>query len=630
MKKIFLFLLLFLIYLPGVQASVEKTIVINEIRWMGSSKSTSDEWLELRNLTDFDVDISGWEISGAATKGKDLTIPAGSLISANGYFLIANYPKNSDKTILDIEADWFTPSVSLVNSERQYLLKNDLGETVDIINTEFDDPLAGDKENKWSQERILNPTDGTKSNNWYTATESKNLKDSASEFATPRFLNSEPLYLPGSLILEAKSNERGVLVTGYLTAIPGLLFNKKIYIQDNTAGIRVYLIREDWPSLNLGDKVRLRGKIHFYHGEKEIRVIDLSDFELLSKGKHSFFEMKTGEIEKFEGSYVKISGIITETSSDIFYVNDGTGGVKISVKDSTGINTPSKRKGDTAKILGVVNNWNGNFRILPVQQSDIKIILQSKEKVRYNLSIKEVRAKPKGTLVKTCGVVSVEPGRLGKTIFYIQDNVAGIQIYSWYKDFPALKVGDYIEVSGETSNNRGEKRIKIKQAGDIKILGKRAPPKSIKIKIFQAQNYEGMLVTVRGKIVKTSGKTFYIHDGTGVIKIYIKKETNIKKPRTYKGDIVEITGIVSRTQAGLRVLPRYQKDFNLVWTKPKKAKKVARASTWKKLDLKESQAMINAQIITENSLAKNIGLLLLFLSGSSLIVLGTLKYKKIL
>ncbi|MBU4370136.1 hypothetical protein KKG58_05295, partial [Patescibacteria group bacterium] len=56
------------------------------------------------------------------------------------------------------------------------------------------------------------------------------------------------------------------------------------------------------------------------------------------------------------------------------------------------------------------------------------------------------------------GVVIVEPGILGKQFFYIN----GIQIYSYYKDFPELAIGDEISIKGIISQSRGEKRIKTK------------------------------------------------------------------------------------------------------------------------------------------------------------------------
>ncbi len=38
-------------------------VVFNELMWMGSTASTADEWIELRNMTDVALDLSGWTIT---------------------------------------------------------------------------------------------------------------------------------------------------------------------------------------------------------------------------------------------------------------------------------------------------------------------------------------------------------------------------------------------------------------------------------------------------------------------------------------------------------------------------------------------------------------------------------------
>jgi len=71
---------------------------------------------------------------------------------------------------------------------------------------------------------------------------------------------------------------------------------------------------------------------------------------------------------------------------------------------------------------------------------------------------------------------------------------------------------------------------------------------------------EGTLVRISGRVVKTSGATFYVDDGSGQIKVFIKSATGIDKPRMRQGNTVTITGVVSQTTTGYRILPRYQED----------------------------------------------------------------------
>lgn len=574
MKKFLYFsaFLFILFFIPQTGAASPKTIVINELMWGGSTKSTADEWVELRNLANQDIDISGWQIQGAATSNGILTIPDGKTIKADSYFLISNYSKTSSSTILNIESDWVTTSISLANDNPKYFLRDKNGTLIDEIEKDNGEPLAGDNNLKYSMERTDSPADGTKSKDWHTATLALGLKSGSTEKATPGFANSPPFYFSISKIKTAKSQPESK-ISGVVTVLPELFFEKRLYIQDETAGVRLKLDYDEWPKVEIGTRIAAKGKFKTYYTEKELEITDSSEVEIGTKETINPFSIKTGEISFREGDLVRISGTISETSGDTFYVDDGSGPAKIYVKDETGIKLPDKHKGDRAEIIGIVNNWSGNFRILPRMQSDIVITYQNTSKEVKDLPISEARKQPKGTRVRVRGVVSVTPGIISKSYFYVQDDTAGIQIYCYYKRFPNLKLGDFIEVTGEISESFGEKRIKIVNASDIIILGSRAPPAPKSVKIKNIANFEGMLVRVRGTVIKTSGNTFYIDDGTGEIKIVIQKLIGIKKPRLKKGDIVEIVGIVSKTKTGYRILPRYQKDFRLVWTKPKAQKK---------------------------------------------------------
>lgn len=86
----------------------------------------------------------------------------------------------------------------------------------------------------------------------------------------------------------------------------------------------------------------------------------------------------------------------------------------------------------------------------------------------------------------------------------------------------------------------------------------------IEISTGDFSSYENYLVTVMGEVVETSGDTFYIDDGSGVVKIYIQAKTGIDKPEMHKGDIFLITGIVDLYGATWRILPRTLDDIKLV------------------------------------------------------------------
>lgn len=165
-----------------------------------------------------------------------------------------------------------------------------------------------------------------------------------------------------------------------------------------------------------------------------------------------------------------------------------------------------------------------------------------------------------GKKAEARGVVIVEPGILGKQIFYID----GLQIYCYSVDFPELKIGDKISVKGEFSQSRGEIRLKIKTKDDIKILqrGLSVRPRLIEIKeISQAD--VGYLLKVKGKIIEKTWPRIFIDDGNEIT-VYFKSGIEIEKEAIKEGSMVEITGILSKSNDELRLLLRDNDDVKIV------------------------------------------------------------------
>lgn len=72
-------------------------VVINEIMWMGTIglnpegkpiPEGTDEFIELYNTTNQDINIGNWAITNGKAGNNDLTIPADLIIKAQSYYLI--------------------------------------------------------------------------------------------------------------------------------------------------------------------------------------------------------------------------------------------------------------------------------------------------------------------------------------------------------------------------------------------------------------------------------------------------------------------------------------------------------------------------------------------------------------
>mgnify|MGYP000306509660 CR=1 FL=1 len=116
-QKIVLFLAFF--FFPLI--CFAQDVILNEIKWKGSP-----EWIELKNLTSKEIDLSGWRIENAKRKNQAFIFPEGSKIPPYGYFLISD--KNPGFQV-DIEEDLSLNDDYSKNGP--LVLKNKKGEIVD-------------------------------------------------------------------------------------------------------------------------------------------------------------------------------------------------------------------------------------------------------------------------------------------------------------------------------------------------------------------------------------------------------------------------------------------------------------------------------------------------------------------
>lgn len=168
------------------------SVVINEIMWPGSSASSADEWIELKNTTSSPIDLTNWVVEKLGNSGSpNITIPS-STIGANDYFLIANYLETDSHSVLNVHPDFQTASISLDNAGEQLVLKNNLGVIIDTANGNsawFNGVNGNNIVPDKSMARKDPPNDGTNASNWFTSQGSANLDPGATESATPKSNN---------------------------------------------------------------------------------------------------------------------------------------------------------------------------------------------------------------------------------------------------------------------------------------------------------------------------------------------------------------------------------------------------------------------------------------------------------
>lgn len=80
--------------------SPRHTLVLNEIAWMGTAESSSNEWIELRNVSGSPVDLRGWRLMD---QGEDIDITFDNgFIPAGGLYLLE---RTDDTSVPSVVAD---------------------------------------------------------------------------------------------------------------------------------------------------------------------------------------------------------------------------------------------------------------------------------------------------------------------------------------------------------------------------------------------------------------------------------------------------------------------------------------------------------------------------------------------
>ncbi|MEF2175778.1 MAG: lamin tail domain-containing protein, partial [Candidatus Absconditabacteria bacterium] len=144
-------------------SDISASVIINEVMWSDIDLG-ANQYIELRNLSDVDVDLTGWIIENAGGNLVDFTLPSLNL-SGNGYLLIAKSEISS--SLLNITPDYVYPQMNLSSSMNDLVLKNGIV-TNDVARIAFV-PVIGDNDLPRAMERNSNPGSGIISSSWYSS-----------------------------------------------------------------------------------------------------------------------------------------------------------------------------------------------------------------------------------------------------------------------------------------------------------------------------------------------------------------------------------------------------------------------------------------------------------------------------
>ncbi len=323
------------------------------------SASFSDEWIELYNAGSASAMLGGWAVIDDT---QAYTLPVGTVIWPHGFLLL--FRRETGLSLGD-------------SHDRVALLRPD-GSTVDAFAYDLgpgnDRSFCRSVDGAGGWSRDCDATPGSANRLWPTPVPGAGDRGDAG--AQP----SSGLPAGSIAAARAAADDTRVTVTGAVTVPPGLL-GRDIYLQDETGGIKVYLRAGEYPPLAVGDRVRVTGWLHSFHGETELSAPDPSYVTRLGPGAPpAAFPVSTGQLgEAHEGRLVWVMGRVTKFEPQALTLDDGTGPARIYFPDELSWRRPYVQIGELWAAQGVVSQYApdapyvGGYRLIPRFETDVSL-----------------------------------------------------------------------------------------------------------------------------------------------------------------------------------------------------------------------------------------------------------------
>ncbi|NOX62638.1 MAG: hypothetical protein GXP42_11940, partial [Chloroflexi bacterium] len=322
----------------------------------------NDEWIEIYNSGDYATDLAGWRLQkgrvgpASAPEGLVYEFPVHTLIPARGFLVV-----------FQSQSKLFLP-----NRRGALLLTRPDGRIVDSVTWQkspgYDRSIGRypDGAGPW---RVMEPSMGAPNRFPSTPTPAPAPPQPPTAPSDPGLgVGVEPIERINALAIDTR-----MTVEGRVTAPPGLFGSRVAYIEDETGGVKLYLRRGEFPALKLGDRVRATGYIHEFRGQRELTLPNPRWFIHLGSGARPRPRfVPTGRLDmSWVGRLVLTSGQVTGFRRNSFWLDDGSGSVRIMVDAKLPWKRPFFERGEHWAVIGVVSRWNDEIRILPRYSTDI-------------------------------------------------------------------------------------------------------------------------------------------------------------------------------------------------------------------------------------------------------------------
>ncbi|MBT5337661.1 hypothetical protein HOL46_00195, partial [Candidatus Falkowbacteria bacterium] len=236
---------------PQVVYQFSDKVIISE--FMADPEGSDDEeWIELYNASDEDLNLLGWSLDDAEGGSNPFVIKDNLIIKSQDYLVIK---KEESGLVLNNSSD----SVRLLDPNLKL-----------IDQYEYQNPKTGSSfswfEDGWLQTSELTPAQVNEKPVLQTANYKPVSQGQGSFYKTVT-------------IEQIKDLKKGskVRIQGVVTVLPGVFGKNYIYVN----GLQVYYSSADWPELQIGNQIEVSGSVSESYGEKRILVKAQADIKVL-------------------------------------------------------------------------------------------------------------------------------------------------------------------------------------------------------------------------------------------------------------------------------------------------------------------------------------------------------------
>ena len=327
------------------------SIIISEIY---PYPNFGDEFIELFNTTNQDIDITGWKLADLA---KNYTLSG--IIPAKSYKL---YNQSETKIALNNTSETITliDNYNQIQSSTSYSKSYKGLSYIPILQT-------------WSWTKTITPnasnifTENTNLENLKNYVEIENIED-LSQIEDGEFID-----IQGQVIIPV-----------------GELLDNSFYIIKNNRIVKIYDRQKRFPNLKSGNIVKIKAEWHNTDTQQYLKINSPENIEIISEQNLNIQSENKQVLDNSDwGKVVSIKGVLDTNSKTKLVLVSKNNNLPVKLYADK-ITKPKMKKGDIINVTGFIEVYDGETRLIPWNSSQIKVTKFNKINTKLT-TIKDIK-----------------------------------------------------------------------------------------------------------------------------------------------------------------------------------------------------------------------------------------------